>query len=204
MDWNRVEGNWKQFKGNVKEKWGKLTDDDLNVINGRRDQLEGKIQQRYGYAKDQVRKDVDDWINRLWAAGHMVMATSGSSGKCSFLNHTRGDSAMKKRHFRHAVCWPFAKPAGDRPVFWLGPSKGPNSACEAATINAENWGRPGLTFSLTEEPLRIAEVSEWKGLEVTGAVDGRRRLRNPLGGGGVRIAHLECAREGGSRRLVRQ
>jgi hypothetical protein len=104
-------------------------------------------------------KDVDDWINRLWAAGHMVLATSGSSGKCSFLNHTRGDSAMKKRHFRHAVCWPFAKPAGDRPVFWLGPTKGPNSACEAATMNAENWGRPGLTFSLTDEPLRIADVS---------------------------------------------
>ena len=61
MDWNRVEGNWKQTKGKVKEKWGKLTDDDLDVINGRRDQLEGKIQERYGIARDQVRKDVDDW-----------------------------------------------------------------------------------------------------------------------------------------------
>ena len=59
MDWNRVEGNWKQAKGKVKEKWGQLTDDDLNVINGRRDQLEGKIQERYGLAKDQVRKDID-------------------------------------------------------------------------------------------------------------------------------------------------
>jgi uncharacterized protein YjbJ (UPF0337 family) len=44
MDWDRVAGNWKQVKGKVKEKWGKLTDDDLNVIDGRRDQLEGKIQ----------------------------------------------------------------------------------------------------------------------------------------------------------------
>ena len=61
MDWNRVEGNWKQFKGKVKEKWGRLTDDDLDVIAGHRDQLEGKIQERYGIAKDQVRKDVDDW-----------------------------------------------------------------------------------------------------------------------------------------------
>jgi uncharacterized protein YjbJ (UPF0337 family) len=61
MDWNRVEGNWKQVKGKVKEKWGALTDDDLNVINGRRDQLEGKIQERYGLAKDQIRKDIDDW-----------------------------------------------------------------------------------------------------------------------------------------------
>ena len=49
MDWDRVEGNWKQMKGTVKEQCG------------RRDQLEGKIQQRYGFAKDQVRKDVDDW-----------------------------------------------------------------------------------------------------------------------------------------------
>jgi hypothetical protein len=42
MDWNRVEGNWKQLKGAAKEKWGKLTDDDLNIIEGRREQLEGK------------------------------------------------------------------------------------------------------------------------------------------------------------------
>jgi uncharacterized protein YjbJ (UPF0337 family) len=62
MDWNRVEGNWKQVKGKVKEKWGQLTDDDLDVVNGQRDQLEGKIQQRYGMAKDMVRKDVDDWL----------------------------------------------------------------------------------------------------------------------------------------------
>ena len=61
MDWNRVEGNWKQVKGSVKEKWGKLTDDDLTAINGKRDQLEGKIQERYGIAKDQARKDIDDW-----------------------------------------------------------------------------------------------------------------------------------------------
>jgi uncharacterized protein YjbJ (UPF0337 family) len=61
MDWNRVEGNWKQVKGKVKEQWGKLTDDDLDVINGRRDQLEGKIQERYGLAKDQVQKDIDTW-----------------------------------------------------------------------------------------------------------------------------------------------
>jgi uncharacterized protein YjbJ (UPF0337 family) len=61
MDWNRVEGNWKQVKGQVKEKWGKLTDDDLTAINGRRDQLEGKIQERYGVAKDQAKKQIDDW-----------------------------------------------------------------------------------------------------------------------------------------------
>src|SRR5262249_11896701 len=54
MDWNRIEGNWKQLKGRAKEKWGRLTDDDLDVVNGRRDQLEGKIQERYGLAKDRT------------------------------------------------------------------------------------------------------------------------------------------------------
>jgi uncharacterized protein YjbJ (UPF0337 family) len=63
MDWDRIEGNWKETKGKIKQKWGQLTDDDLSKINGRRDQLEGKIQQRYGLAKDLVRKDVDDWLN---------------------------------------------------------------------------------------------------------------------------------------------
>jgi uncharacterized protein YjbJ (UPF0337 family) len=65
MDWNRIEGNWKQFKGQAKEKWGRLTDDDLDVINGRQDQLEGKIQERYGLAKDQAKKDVEAWFNSL-------------------------------------------------------------------------------------------------------------------------------------------
>jgi uncharacterized protein YjbJ (UPF0337 family) len=65
MDWNRIEGNWKQFKGNVKARWGKLTDDDLDVIEGHREQLEGKLQQRYGYAKDQAKKDIDDWFKTL-------------------------------------------------------------------------------------------------------------------------------------------
>jgi uncharacterized protein YjbJ (UPF0337 family) len=62
MDWNRVEGNWKQVKGKIKEKWGNLTDDDLDKINGRRDQLEGRIQERYGLARDRVRRDVEDWL----------------------------------------------------------------------------------------------------------------------------------------------
>jgi uncharacterized protein YjbJ (UPF0337 family) len=56
MDWNRVEGNWKQVKGKIKEQWGKLTDDDLDVIAGKQDQLEGKLQQRYGYQKTKPRK----------------------------------------------------------------------------------------------------------------------------------------------------
>ena len=65
MNWDRVSGNWKQFRGKVKEQWGKLTDDDLTVIKGKRDQLEGKIQERYGYDKDRVKKEVDDWSASL-------------------------------------------------------------------------------------------------------------------------------------------
>jgi uncharacterized protein YjbJ (UPF0337 family) len=65
MNWDRIEGNWKQFTGKVKEKWGKLTDDDLTQINGNREQLEGKIQARYGYARVQVKRDVDDWLGRI-------------------------------------------------------------------------------------------------------------------------------------------
>jgi uncharacterized protein YjbJ (UPF0337 family) len=61
MDWDRIEGNWKQFKQKAQEKWDKLTEDDLTVINGRRDRLEDKIQQRYGFALEHVRKEVDDW-----------------------------------------------------------------------------------------------------------------------------------------------
>ena len=65
MDWDRIEGNWKQFRGKVKEKWGKLTDDDLDVIEGNRDQLEGRLQERYGKAKDAVRDDVDNWLRKV-------------------------------------------------------------------------------------------------------------------------------------------
>jgi uncharacterized protein YjbJ (UPF0337 family) len=61
MDWDRVEGNWKQFKGKVKAKWGELTEDDLTQINGKREQLEGKLQERYGYTKDQARQKLDEW-----------------------------------------------------------------------------------------------------------------------------------------------
>ena len=61
MDWNQVEGNWKQVRGNVKKQWGKLTDDDLTAIDGRREVLEGRIQERYGYTKDRVRKEIEEW-----------------------------------------------------------------------------------------------------------------------------------------------
>ena len=65
MNEDVIKGKWKEIKGGIKQKWGKLTDDDLNVIEGRREQLEGKLQQRYGFAKEQIHKDVDDWFRTL-------------------------------------------------------------------------------------------------------------------------------------------
>jgi uncharacterized protein YjbJ (UPF0337 family) len=59
MDCNRVEGNWKQMKGAVKQQWGKLTDDDLTQINGSQEKLEGILQERYGIARDETRKQID-------------------------------------------------------------------------------------------------------------------------------------------------
>ena len=61
MNWDRIEGNWKQVKGKVKEKWGQLTDDDLTTAAGNRDQLVGKIQNRYGIARDEAERQVDEW-----------------------------------------------------------------------------------------------------------------------------------------------
>ncbi|WP_312056589.1 CsbD family protein [Pantoea brenneri] len=61
MNEDRIGGNWKQFKGKVKEKWGDLTDDDMTVVEGKRDQLVGKIQERYGYEKDRAEKEVKEW-----------------------------------------------------------------------------------------------------------------------------------------------
>lgn len=61
MNQDRIQGRWKQLKGKVKEQWGRLTDDDLDVIAGRRDQLLGRIQQRHGLAKDEAERQLKDW-----------------------------------------------------------------------------------------------------------------------------------------------
>jgi uncharacterized protein YjbJ (UPF0337 family) len=65
MNWEQMEGKWKQYKGQAKEKWGKLTDDDLNVINGRREQLVGRIEERYGIQKEAAEKQVDEFTKAL-------------------------------------------------------------------------------------------------------------------------------------------
>jgi uncharacterized protein YjbJ (UPF0337 family) len=65
MNWDQVEGQWKQVKGKIKEKWGKLTDDDLDVMSSNRDKLVGKLQERYGLAKERAQASIDEFITGL-------------------------------------------------------------------------------------------------------------------------------------------
>jgi uncharacterized protein YjbJ (UPF0337 family) len=64
MNWDRIEGNWKEFKGKAKQQWGKLTDDELTTIAGNREELSGRLQRHYGYAKEQAEREIDDWMSR--------------------------------------------------------------------------------------------------------------------------------------------
>ncbi len=69
MNWDQVEGKWKQYQGKIQEKWGKLTDDDLEVIDGRRKLLVGKLEERYGTAKEAAEQQADEFIRSLKAEG---------------------------------------------------------------------------------------------------------------------------------------
>ena len=64
MNWDIIEGKWEQVKGSVKEKWGDLTDDDLTQIAGKKDKLAGKLQEKYGWTKEEVEKTLDDFPRR--------------------------------------------------------------------------------------------------------------------------------------------
>lgn len=69
MNWDRIQGNWKQVTGKVQAQWGKLTDDDLDVVAGRREQMLGKLQERYGLVKDDAEKQLAAWertASDLW------------------------------------------------------------------------------------------------------------------------------------------
>ncbi|MGD1094660.1 MAG: CsbD family protein [Bryobacteraceae bacterium] len=72
MNWNQLEGKWKQMKGSIRDQWGKLTDDDLEQIAGHRDKFIGKIQERYGIAQEEAQRRVDDWMR---TAGDVPMAS---------------------------------------------------------------------------------------------------------------------------------
>ena len=65
MNWNRIEGQWKQYKGQAMQKWGKLTEDDLDVIAGKRTELVGRLQERYGKNADAIEGEVDQWMKSI-------------------------------------------------------------------------------------------------------------------------------------------
>jgi uncharacterized protein YjbJ (UPF0337 family) len=65
MNWDQIEGNWKEFMGGVKERWGKLTDDELTAIGGKRDRLAGALQKKYGLAKDAVEDEIAEYERSL-------------------------------------------------------------------------------------------------------------------------------------------
>ena len=75
MNWDRIEGNWKQFKGKAREQWGKLTNDHIDAINGRREILAGKIQESYGITKDEAESQIKDWQNSLKDASKEDLST---------------------------------------------------------------------------------------------------------------------------------
>jgi len=65
MNWDRIEGNWKQFMGKARQQWGKLTDDDWHYVAGKKDQLIGRVQERYGVSRDDAQKQADEWARQL-------------------------------------------------------------------------------------------------------------------------------------------
>ncbi len=65
MNWDQIEGNWKQFQGEAKRRWGKLTDDDMTQISGNKDKLLGKLQERYGYAREQAEKEAREFSDAM-------------------------------------------------------------------------------------------------------------------------------------------
>jgi uncharacterized protein YjbJ (UPF0337 family) len=65
MNWDDIQGRWNQLKGEVKAKWGKLTDDDISRVGGKKDEFVGVIQRRYGYMKDEAERSIDEWIGKL-------------------------------------------------------------------------------------------------------------------------------------------
>ena len=65
MNWDQIEGNWKELKGDIKQKWAKLTDDDLDFVAGKRDELSGKIQTAYGVTKETAHQQLSDWETML-------------------------------------------------------------------------------------------------------------------------------------------
>ncbi len=82
MNWDQIEGKWKQYSGRFRETWGKLTDSEWTVVGGKKDQLVGRIQERYGIAREQAQKEVDDFAGTMDAESvGAPEETSGTAGK---------------------------------------------------------------------------------------------------------------------------
>jgi uncharacterized protein YjbJ (UPF0337 family) len=77
MNWDQVEGKWKQYRGQAKEKWGKLTDDDLDVVDGKRQQIVGKIQERYGISREAAEQQADEFVDSMKEQGEKVRGATG-------------------------------------------------------------------------------------------------------------------------------
>jgi uncharacterized protein YjbJ (UPF0337 family) len=77
MNSDQFEGKWKQLKGSVKQRWAKLTDDDVTALSGKKDQLVGKIQERYGITREQAEKEANEWANAVSADAKSMSANAG-------------------------------------------------------------------------------------------------------------------------------
>jgi len=103
--------------------------------------------------------DIDDWVSRLWAAGHLVNTTSGTSGKVSFLNRSPVDDALLQRYLQR-LCWPEPiKPERKHHIFFMGPRTGPYLLLIAANHVARLYGRPESLHYLSDEPLRLSDIT---------------------------------------------
>jgi uncharacterized protein YjbJ (UPF0337 family) len=74
MDSNRIEGSWEELKGKAKQQWGNLTDSELTQIGGRKDELMGRLQARYGYSKDKAKEEMESWLESIGQSGESVIA----------------------------------------------------------------------------------------------------------------------------------
>ena len=77
MNWDQIQGKWKQVKGSAKQQWGKLTDDDLDMIAGQRDKLVGRLQERYGIAREEAQTRADEWVKVMEAESREHQYTEG-------------------------------------------------------------------------------------------------------------------------------
>lgn len=92
MNWDQVEGQWKVLKGSVREQWGKLTDQDYESIGGKKDKFVGKLQERYGIAKEKAERELDDFISNM---NDDQQRQASSSTQASFSNRSNNPSSIK-------------------------------------------------------------------------------------------------------------